>query len=137
MNIKDLVPVFIIIILFLSTSGTGHTKVRINSEKFYQESYCQGQVEIPLKDHIKGKRAVHCDCLSETHAIEFDFADKWAEAIGQSLYYAYLTGKKAGIYLIIERQEDLGYLERLKGAINKGNLDIDIWIITPNGEINR
>ena len=29
-----------------------------------------------------------CDILTETHAIEVDFADKWAEAFGQSLNYA-------------------------------------------------
>ena len=29
-----------------------------------------------------------CDILTDTHAIEVDFADKWAEAIGQSLNYA-------------------------------------------------
>jgi hypothetical protein len=35
-----------------------------------------------------------CDCLTDTHAIEFDFGNKWAEAIGQSAYYALQTGKK-------------------------------------------
>ena len=38
-----------------------------------------------------------CDILTDTHAIEVDFADKWAEAIGQSLKYATQTGKKAGM----------------------------------------
>ena len=41
-----------------------------------------------------------CDILTDTHAIEVDFADKWAEAIGQSLNYAMQTGKKAGIVLV-------------------------------------
>jgi hypothetical protein len=34
------------------------------------------------------------DCVSETHAIEVDFAHKWAEAVGQSLNYAAETGKR-------------------------------------------
>ena len=28
-----------------------------------------------------------CDCLTDTHAIEFDFGSNWAEAIGQSAHY--------------------------------------------------
>ena len=43
-----------------------------------------------------------CDILTDTHAIEVDFADKWAEAIGQSLNYAMQTGKKAGIVLVLK-----------------------------------
>jgi hypothetical protein len=43
-----------------------------------------------------------CDCVTETHAIEFDFGNKWAEAIGQSAYYSLLTDKKAGIVIILE-----------------------------------
>ena len=41
-----------------------------------------------------------CDILTDTHAIEVDFADKWAEAIGESLNYAIQTGKKADIVLV-------------------------------------
>ena len=43
-----------------------------------------------------------CDILIDTHAIEVDFADKWAEAVGQSLNYAIQTGKKAGIVLVLK-----------------------------------
>ena len=35
-----------------------------------------------------------CDILTDTHAIEVDFANKWAQAIGQSLNHAMQTGKK-------------------------------------------
>ena len=41
------------------------------------------------------------DLITDTHAIEFDFGPKWAEAIGQALYYAELTGKKPGIVLLL------------------------------------
>ncbi len=40
-----------------------------------------------------------CDILADTHAFEVDFADKWAESVGQSLNHAMQTGKKAGIVL--------------------------------------
>ncbi|MFL3659217.1 MAG: hypothetical protein ACJ07L_14355, partial [Opitutales bacterium] len=55
-----------------------------------------------------------CDILTNTHAIEVDFADKWAEAIDQSLNYAMQTGKKAGIVLVLKDRGDEKHLERLR-----------------------
>ena len=55
------------------------------SERYYQEKFAReigGQVEVVMKDGTR------CDILTATHAIEVDFAKKWAEAIGQSLNYA-------------------------------------------------
>ena len=39
---------------------------------------------------------------SFAYAVEFDFAEKWAEAVGQALYYALKTGKKPAVVLIME-----------------------------------
>jgi hypothetical protein len=45
------------------------------------------------------------DCLSDEFAIEVDWAPKWAEAVGQSLYYAQATGRKPAIILLCEESE--------------------------------
>jgi hypothetical protein len=58
-----------------------------------------------------------CDCLTDTHAIEFDFGNKWAEAVGQSAYYALQTQKKAGIVLILESPKDIKFWIRLNSTI--------------------
>ena len=34
------------------------------------------------------------DYLTDKYVIEVDFSNKWAGSIGQSLYYAHITGKK-------------------------------------------
>lgn len=68
-----------------------------------------------------------CDCVTPTHAIEFDFGKKWAEAIGQSLYYALQTGKKPGIVLILETPADYKYWIRLNTVIDQFSLPIDAW----------
>ena len=34
------------------------------------------------------------DCLTDECIIEVDFSNKWARSIGQSLYYAHITGGK-------------------------------------------
>jgi hypothetical protein len=55
---------------------------REHPEKWYQEQWCKahkGQVEIALPDGTR------CDCVTDTHAIEFDFGSKWAEAVGQRI----------------------------------------------------
>lgn len=53
-----------------------------------------GKPEVRLWD---GTRV---DLLTDTEAIEIDFARKWAEAIGQCLYYAEVTGKEPAIILL-------------------------------------
>ena len=98
----------------------------IYPEKVYQEQWCkahQGTIEYRLKDNSR------IDCLTEEYAIEFDFANKWAEAIGQSLYYGLMTCKKPGIVLIIENgNKDIKHLKRLQEVAKSNN--ITIWITT-------
>jgi hypothetical protein len=72
-----------------------------------------------------------CDCLTKEYAIEFDFAEKWAEAIGQSLFYALQTNKKAGIGLIIEKPKDYKFWLRLNSTIMHHKLPIRTWIVQP------
>ena len=101
-------------------------------EKDYQNYWCKannGITEYRLADKTR------IDCLTKNYAIEFDFANKWAESVGQSLYYALCTNKKAGIVLIMENQgKDIKYLKRLQEVAGKYN--ILIWTITPQDITN-
>ena len=103
----------------------------LHKEKVYQEHFCKefgGITEYRLKDKTR------VDCLIDTHAIEVDFAKKWAESIGQSLYYASKTSRKAAVLLIMENKErDQKYLNRLENVSRTHN--IDIWIINKDFEI--
>ena len=94
---------------------------RKNPERWYQERYCQGQLEVKLDDSTR------IDCLTEEYAIEFDFAPKWAEAIGQSLYYAAKTKKKPAIVLIVERKQHIRYVRNVADLCRK--LGIRLWFI--------
>ncbi|MDH5299301.1 MAG: hypothetical protein OEV91_09810 [Desulfobulbaceae bacterium] len=99
---------------------------RLHEEKWYQDQWCarqRGQVEVVLADRTR------CDCLTSTNAVEFDFGAKWAEAIGQALYYSLQTGKRAGVVLILEAPADRKYWLRLNSIIEHGNLPIDTWAI--------
>ena len=97
-------------------------------EKDYQRSWCEahnGSLEVVLPDKAR------VDCVTSTHAIEFDFAKKWGESIGQALYYAVILNKQAGIVLIMEKgQSDEKYLTRVKEVAKRYN--ITVWTMTPN-----
>jgi len=91
------------------------------SEKDYQNEWCQGEKEVVLSDKTR------VDCLTDTHAIEIEFANKWKEAIGQSLHYSLMTGKKAGIVLILRKPSDQMYMKALKKVVKANNLNTKIW----------
>lgn len=92
-------------------------------EDDYVKAHCEGQIELVLTDNTR------VDCVTATHAIEYDYSYKWAEAIGQSLYYSAMTGKKAAIVLIVDPKHKGRYLKRLNKAIKDKCLQITVQTI--------
>lgn len=85
------------------------------TESYYQNQWCTGDFgrkEVVLWDMTR------VDCLAKDYAIEFDFAKKWAESIGQSLYYSKLTGKKPAVALILTSPTDYRYVKRIERLDN-------------------
>ena len=95
-------------------------------EKEYQEAWCKahnGTIEYKLADNTR------VDCVTSDYAVEFDFASKWAESIGQSLYYAQKTKRKPAVVLIMEQPaKDLKYLHRLYQVSN--TIGIEVFIMS-------
>ena len=99
---------------------------RLNSEAYYQKIAAEkygAESEVTMPDGTR------CDLVTEKHAIEVDFADKWGEAIGQSLNYGFQTNKRAGIVLILEKPSDRRHLIRVNSIIQHYGLPIDVWEI--------
>ena len=93
------------------------------NEKYYQTIMCNklgGKIEYVLFDKTR------VDCLTREYAIEVDWAKKWAEGIGQSLYYASITHKKPAVGLIVGGSKDQKYLKRLKTVADELNIKIII-----------
>ena len=116
------VSYFLFLLFFMSLPVQAK---RMHYEATYQNKWCTemcGKQEYELDDKTR------VDCLTKTHAIEFDFANKVYEGIGQSLYYGIKTKKKPGIVLIVENPEkEQKYIKRMiKVARKKG---IDCWIM--------
>lgn len=112
------VKAFIIALLLPTLCFAAH----LRKEKEYQTEWCDrvnGVKEYRLED---GTRV---DCLTDEYAIEFDFAPKWAESVGQSLYYAERTGKLPGVVLIMENDGDDRFLTRLN--ILARRYHIKVW----------
>lgn len=121
---------FIVILLFLQ--GASSSAARINPEKKYQDYWCKKHCGI---SEYKVKTGQRVDCLTTSHAIEFDFANKVYEGIGQAMFYSSMTGKKPGIVLIIENyQKDKKYLDILKNTAQC--FGFDYWTISPKN-LNR
>lgn len=95
------------------------TKISDYKEADYVRENCNGKIEYLLSDKTR------VDCLTDEYAIEFDWAKKWAEGIGQSLYYSKMTGKKPAVALIIKSPEEQKYADR----IHKADTSIKVILI--------
>ena len=115
----------LILLAILAALLAAQAATAAHPEAYYQRAWCdaaQGAAyRLPDRTEV--------DCLTDTHAIEFDWGAKWAEAIGQSLHYAQATGKRAGIILILRKRIDVKRWRRLVNAINVYGLPIDAWPI--------
>jgi hypothetical protein len=68
-----------------------------------------------------------CDVVTETHAVEVVFADRWQDGIGQALYHATQLNKHPGMVLIMRGANDAMYRQRLDATITIFNLPIEVW----------
>ncbi len=123
---KKNIYIVIFFFVFIFSAFSQH----INKEVVYQEYFANvmyGATEFRLDDNTR------VDILTEYYAIEVDFATKWAEAIGQALFYAAKTNTRPGILLIMEYETDTRYLERLLLVISE-YIYIKIWTINSDFE---
>jgi len=118
--------ILVLILLFIFTNSYSQEiinhYVKLN-ESYYQNNFASqinGRTEVVLDDKAR------VDIVTDTFAIEVDFAEKWGESVGQSLYYSRKLNKKAGILLIINPTTDEKYLKRLILATKNEN--ITIWL---------
>jgi len=112
----------LITLLLFSVAMFSQTKQR---ESYYQDKFAKivgGETEVVLSD---GTRA---DIVTKNYAIEVDFADKWAESIGQALNYGRLLNKEAGILLVVKGREEDRHIEKLVNNIAYYRLPIKVWI---------
>ena len=107
---------------------TGYKYVKHKHSEFsYQHAWCTVHKGI---EEYENRDKTRVDCLTEYHAVEFDFANKWAESVGQAEHYARMTGKRGKVVLILEnpRKEKI-YYKRVKELGKIHNFDVEY--VTP------
>lgn len=110
----------LVLLLFFSTlSYSQHAREHFYQEYFAKSLNCKFEVTLPDNSRV--------DILCNNYAIEVDFANKWAEAVGQSLFYARQCSRSAGILLIKSKRQDSTYISRLYSISQP--LNIKVWII--------
>ena len=93
-------------------------------ESYYRDRFCEnngGRTEVVMPDRTRA------DCVTDTHAVEVEFAPKWLEAVGQSLNYASHGGKRAAILILCRRPTDKKKLKFLKRLVEFYSLPIDVF----------
>jgi hypothetical protein len=114
-----------ILAVFLLLSGYAFSKETTHhTEKEYVDKFCIGSKEVILSNRSR------MDCGLERYAIEYDFAKKWTECLGQALEYAYLTEKVPGCVLILKSKRDWRFVKRMKATVNAWILPVQIWTVT-------
>ena len=111
-----------------------------HNETSYQRTWCiahNGIMEYENKDYTR------VDCLTDNNAVEFDFANKWAESVGQALHYQRMTGKKGKVVLILENPtKEMVYFNRVKKLADIYHFDVEyitpkILNLNTNGECSN
>ena len=113
---KIIIFTLLFICCFVSFIFAGH----LNPEKYYTDIGCSKLKGIS-NHFING---VFVDCVTTTEAIEFEFPEKWAEGIGQSLYYGYIMKKIPTIVFIVETKEELKYIQRVSPILFKYGIKV-------------
>lgn len=111
-------------ILMLAISGPCLAAGHGIKESVYQREWCATQggiIEYRLPDKAR------VDCVTDEYAVEFDFARKWAEGIGQALYYGLMTGKRPGLVLILERRDEQRFVDRAREVCDR--YGITLWVV--------
>lgn len=117
----------ILIIIFLILGVCSQAQFIKQKEVYYEALFAKeigGKTEIVLPDLAR------VDIVTDTFAIEIDFADKWAESIGQSLYYAHELNKKAGVLLLINGNTEDRFVKRLLKIAAEEH--ITVWLLNYN-----
>lgn len=71
--------------------------------------------------------STRCDIVWSNIAYEVDYAPKWAEAIGQSLYYADVLNMKPGIILLVkDLRKEKQFIYRCQTVCNKRGIILSI-----------
>lgn len=96
-------------------------------EADFQQRLCKGML---MNRHLPS--GTYVDCISDTHAIEVDFTNHWAEAIGQSLMYASELHRLPGIILVCRPGDSdelcLKHAYHIEQTVTYWRIGMTLWL---------
>lgn len=92
-------------------------------ETDYSRAWAKDHAGTPEYRLADGTRV---DVMTQTQAIEFEYPHKWAESLGQALYYAAATGLQPAIVYIVSGPKDERYLARARRTVEFWHLPVVI-----------
>lgn len=124
MIIKNFIPlIFLMFIIVINYCSAYEIIVHKHSESSYNHAWCSIHKGI---EEFQNKDFTRVDCLTDCNAVEFDFAPKWAESIGQALHYQRMTGKRGKVVLILENpQKEMIYYYRVLELAKIYDFDVE------------
>ena len=98
------------------------------SKHIVRFSRAQGESDLRLGRERQVWDKSRVDILTDKLAIEVDWAKKWCEAVGQSLWYADNFARAPGICLLSDDfKNDAKYIYRCQVICSKQN--IELWLV--------
>jgi len=87
-----------------------------------------------LAQKLHGQSEVSCyggraDIVTDTYAFEVEFAPKWKNAIGQSLWYGLQLDRKPGIIIVMRDLSERRYALMLQSALDYAGLTDQIKVM--------
>ena len=112
-----------ILLPLVVTTGTHDARADIDEARV-QSCVCYG-----MRTEVTMPGGGKADCVAGDTVTEIDRTSSWAEAIGQSLYYAEQTGKRARVVLFCDDDTPnlcLAHRLRIEGTIAYHRLPIEL-----------
>lgn len=96
-------------------------------------NYSEKQIVDYIQSLIGGEREVtvksgRIDLVHNKVAFEIEWANKWKESIGQSLWYAQQSNNEPGIILLLRDEKDYKYFIQLNSTLQYSKLDNKIKV---------
>jgi hypothetical protein len=113
----------LVLLILLAIPSFSGGRGRQHRESHYRDIFCDKMGGVVEQISPSGTRA---DCVFSGYAVEVEFADKWAEGIGQALEYGASMGKTPGLVLIVGRGGER-YVRRVREVASAYRLPLKIW----------
>ena len=121
---------YAVLMIIINLSGTSSdtednlTQDVVATQRYGTETYWQDiiQKEIGGEKEYRLDDGTRVDLLFEDKACEIDWANKWAEGIGQSIYYGLKTERSPLVILLAKKDGWEKYRDRVEYC------DIECWV---------